>query len=330
MNLPYVSVCCVTYNHEDYITQCLDGFVMQKTNFAFEILVHDDASTDKTAEIVKEYETKYPDLFRCVYQTENQFLKQNTLVNILFKMAKGKYIALCEGDDYWIDPYKLQKQVDFLEANEDFSICFHPVKLWTEETQSLSDDCITSNVPEATAILDLARGNYIPTPSVVFRKNTDVILEFISLGALSVGDYVLHMLNAKYGKIKKLKDSMAVYRIHNGGIHSGKSNVRKVVEWIFLLDKISICFNKEVCEVFNLDIKEYLEMSFSDVSQLSDAEKEMLLNIMVRVDKDYVFQIIDKIKLLEVENRAYLRDIQSLKRTVKRVWNLFLNRVKLI
>ena len=109
MNNIKVSICCVTYNHENFLRQCLDGFVMQKTNFQFEILVHEDASTDGTEEIVKLYEEKYPNLFRCVYQSENQFLKQNTLVNILFKMAKGKYIALCEGDDYWTDPYKLQK-----------------------------------------------------------------------------------------------------------------------------------------------------------------------------------------------------------------------------
>jgi len=119
-----LSICCVTYNHEKYIRQCLDGFVMQKTNFEFEILVHEDASTDTTANILKEYELKFPHLFRCVYQTENQFLKQNTLVNILFKMAKGKYIALCEGDDYWTDPVKLQKQVDFLEGNDRYGLVY--------------------------------------------------------------------------------------------------------------------------------------------------------------------------------------------------------------
>ena len=127
MQKTLVSICCVTYNHENFIRQCLDGFVIQKTNFVFEILVHEDASTDKTALILKQYETNYPQLFRCVYQSVNQFAIQNTLVNILFPMAKGKYIAICEGDDYWTDPYKLQKQVDFLEANPEFSICTHNV-----------------------------------------------------------------------------------------------------------------------------------------------------------------------------------------------------------
>ena len=137
-----VSICCMAYNHEKFIRQCLDGFVMQKTTFAFEILVHEDASTDNTASIVSEYESKFPHLFRCVYQTENQFKKQNTLVNILFKMAKGKYIALCEGDDYWTDPLKLQKQVDFLEANEDYTICFHDVYALYPDGKMVEDSFI--------------------------------------------------------------------------------------------------------------------------------------------------------------------------------------------
>jgi glycosyltransferase involved in cell wall biosynthesis len=97
MQNPIVSVCCITYNHEKFISQALDGFLMQKTDFNFEVIIHDDASTDNTAMILKEYEENYSNLFRCVYQTENQFKKQNTLTKILFPMTKGKYIALCEG-----------------------------------------------------------------------------------------------------------------------------------------------------------------------------------------------------------------------------------------
>src|SRR5437879_148231 len=108
-----VSICCVTYNHERFLAECLEGFVKQQTTFGFEILVHEDASTDNTVGIINDYEARYPHLFRCVIQKENQFYKQNTLINILFPMAKGKYIALCEGDDYWRDPLKLQRQIDF-------------------------------------------------------------------------------------------------------------------------------------------------------------------------------------------------------------------------
>ena len=111
-----VSICCITYNHEKYIRDAIEGFLMQKTDFPFEVLIHDDASTDGTADIIREYETKYPDIIKPIYQTENQYSKGIKIsATYNYPRAKGKYIALCEGDDYWIDPYKLQKQVDFLE-----------------------------------------------------------------------------------------------------------------------------------------------------------------------------------------------------------------------
>ena len=123
-SLPLVSILCDTFNHEKYISQALDGFIMQQTSFPFEIIVHDDASTDNTAQIIREYELKYPDLFVPIYQTENQFSKPevNIWTDITFPKARGKYIALCEGDDYWTDPLKLQKQVDFLEENPEYGM----------------------------------------------------------------------------------------------------------------------------------------------------------------------------------------------------------------
>ena len=129
-----LSIICTAYNQEKYIKQALDGFVSQKTNFKFQVIIHDDASTDKTAEIIKEYQKKYPDIIKPIFQTENQYSKGISISkNILFPLVNSKYVAICEGDDYWTDPYKLQKQVDFLEANPDYSICFHPVKFIYED-----------------------------------------------------------------------------------------------------------------------------------------------------------------------------------------------------
>lgn len=118
-----VSIMCITYNHEPYIRQCLEGFVMQKTNFRFEAIVHDDASTDGTAAIIREYAEKYPDIIKPIYETENQYSKHDgSLRRIMDEACKGKYIALCEGDDYWTDPQKLQIQVDFMENHQIFSM----------------------------------------------------------------------------------------------------------------------------------------------------------------------------------------------------------------
>lgn len=121
-----VSVCCAVYNHEKYLRKCLDGFIMQKTNFAFEVLINDDKSIDSSAEIIKEYYEKYPDIIVPVFQTENQYSKGvQILDDILLPMAKGRYIALCEGDDYWCDENKLQLQYDYMESDKDCVMCLH-------------------------------------------------------------------------------------------------------------------------------------------------------------------------------------------------------------
>ena len=129
-----VSVCCMTYNHVSFIRQCLDGFMMQKCSFNFEVLIHDDASTDGTQNIIQEYVTRYPDIIKPIYQKENQYSKGiDPNVKYNFSRAKGKYIAMCEGDDYWTDPYKLQKQVDFLESHPDYVMCSHNVDIYFQK-----------------------------------------------------------------------------------------------------------------------------------------------------------------------------------------------------
>ena len=123
---PMVSVICATYNHQEYIEDALQGFITQVTDFPFEVIVHDDASTDKTPEIMKKYEIDYPHIFRMIYQQQNQHSQGKRIVkDIMLPIAKGKYFAFCEGDDYWIDPRKLQKQYDHMEADPDCTLCIH-------------------------------------------------------------------------------------------------------------------------------------------------------------------------------------------------------------
>ncbi len=155
MNKTIVTVITLAYNHESYIRECLEGIVMQKTNFAYELLIHDDASTDNTANIIREYEGKYPEIIKPVYQTENQYSKKTGIIrNILLPRIKSKYIAMCEGDDYWTDPYKLQKQVDFLEANPDYGVVYANVDYLFQDknkrikTKYKPQDCPVGNVFE--------------------------------------------------------------------------------------------------------------------------------------------------------------------------------------
>lgn len=139
---PLVSICCITYNHARFIRKCLDGFLMQETSFPIEILIHDDASTDGTDGIIREYADKYPNLILPLFETENQYSqgKQNEIDFYNYRRARGKYIAYCEGDDYWTDPLKLQKQVDFMESHPDYSVCFHRCKYYDVNNGVFRDD----------------------------------------------------------------------------------------------------------------------------------------------------------------------------------------------
>lgn len=133
-----VTVVCLTYNHEKYIRQCLDGFVMQKTNFRFEVIIHDDASTDNTADIIREYEEQYPEIIKPILQKENQYQKgKKILKSVCLKDMKGKYVALCEGDDYWTDKHKLQKQFDAMENNPSCKMCLCKVRAVQENCERM-------------------------------------------------------------------------------------------------------------------------------------------------------------------------------------------------
>ncbi len=170
-----VSISCLTYNHFPYIRQCLNGFIMQRTTFAFEVLIHDDASTDGTAEIIREYELRYPNIVKPIYQIENQYSK-GVKVQLVYNYprAKGKYIAFCEGDDYWSDPYKLQKQVDILENNPNATFVYTNFQTIEE-----NGDYIIRPVYEDYARNSfsgdifgrLIRGNFILTLTTCFRKD---------------------------------------------------------------------------------------------------------------------------------------------------------------
>ena len=126
---PLISIVCTAYNHENFISDAIEGFLMQQTSFPYEIIIHDDASTDGTSDIIKKYEKEHPNLIRAIYQSENQYSQGIDFINSLFRMARGKYIAICEGDDYWTDPQKLQKQVNFMTAHPECSISCHKVLL---------------------------------------------------------------------------------------------------------------------------------------------------------------------------------------------------------
>lgn len=221
---PKLSICCITYNHAKFIRQALDGFMMQKTNFPFEIIIHDDASTDGTVDIIREYEKKYPDIIRVTYQTENQWSKGiDVLKAFVYPKIQGQYVALCEGDDYWIDENKLQKQVDFLDTHPEFNVCFHPVKvIWEDNraSESIFPKPKFRFNKDILTLQDLLKHNFIQTNSVMYRWRLKD-QENLFPNDILPGDWFLHLLHAQTGKIGFLSDVMAVYRRHAGGIWTG-------------------------------------------------------------------------------------------------------------
>jgi glycosyltransferase involved in cell wall biosynthesis len=251
----------------NFIRDAIEGFLMQKTTFPIEIIIHDDASTDKTAEIVEEYAKKHPELITAILQKENQYSKGiKVSATYVWPKARGKYIALCEGDDYWTDPLKLQKQVDFLEANSDFAICHHNMQVIYEENTKESHLSNPLNQKEVTTIEDLARGNYIYSASCVFRNG--LIREFPEwYSKCPIGDYPLHMLNARFGKIRYIPDVMGIYRVHKGGIWEQKDIIYRTAKWVELIDQMKNQFapeiNKILIETQNRN-SEYLMANFKE------------------------------------------------------------------
>ena len=211
---PMVSIVCTSYNHGDYLAEAIESFLMQQTNFDIEILIYDDASTDHSPRVIKQYETQYPDLIKPIYQTENQYSKGIRVELFNHNRAAGKYIAVCEGDDYWTDPYKLQKQVDYMEAHPACSMTVHSAdRVLSDKKKVLS----TVRPEHGNAILSVERvieggGDLVATNTMVYSKDKITTLAPFYLNAV-VGDYPLVILAALRGTVDYLDENMSAYRV---------------------------------------------------------------------------------------------------------------------
>lgn len=273
MKVPLVSICVQTYNHKDYIKQCLDGILMQQTKFNFEIILGEDESNDGTRDICQEYKNKYPDIIILFLRNRNDVIyindkptgRYNFIENI--KSCHGKYIALCEGDDYWTDPLKLQKQVDFLETHLDYSLCFHKVQILKPNKQ-LVEDYIT-NVPNDSETIStlVQHGNYIHTPSVVFRNCiSDLPFEFTEA---PFGDFFLYFILAHHGKLKYIDEDMAVYR-------SGIGLISNMTERIMSANYVKL---------YSCMISFTTDPSLKKI--IMDKQQEVLRSYIVQFDNEY-------------------------------------------
>lgn len=286
---PLVSIRCITYNHEPYIAQALDGFLMQKTDFPFEVIVHDDASTDKTADIIREYEKKYPKIIKPIYETENQWSKHDgSLGRIVYSACKGKYIAECEGDDYWIDENKLQIQVDFLEHNPEYGLCYTKVKSFYQDTKSFLPGFIGGPVSTFEDYLINGNKKRTTTLTYVYRKtlHDQYVREINYLEQhWLVGDYPLTLFLLKYSKAKFVDEVTAVYRVLSESA-SHSSNPDKILKLNRCLNDIQIFF----AEKYNVQ----------GVSKITDQElySGMFFNAVANATKDNTKKKRDVIALM--------------------------------
>ncbi|MCV7100449.1 glycosyltransferase [Mycobacterium palustre] len=210
---PKVSVVATSHNQEGYVRQTFDSFVAQQVDFPMEIIVADDASTDATPAIIREYADRHPDLFRPIFRPENLGLNEN-LVGAL-SAARGEYVALCEGDDYWIDPLKLSKQVAFLDRHPGTAVCFHPVRVVWEDGRAKDSEFPPVDWRRDLSLERLLRRNFIQTNSVMYRR----LARYDDIPAAVMPlDWYLHVRHAVHGDIALLPDTMAVYRRHSEGM----------------------------------------------------------------------------------------------------------------
>lgn len=208
-----VTIRCLTYNHEPYIRQCLEGFVMQKSNFKFEAIVHDDASTDGTAAIIREFAEKYPDIIKPIFETENQYSKHDGSLNrIMNEHTYGKYVAYCEGDDYWTDPLKLQKQIDFLESHPDYGAVYTDFDGYVQETGERKDMHI---VPKNGWVYEDMLCGKLDIWTLTVCVQAEFVLNGLNVHDDDIfkGDRLLFLYITSLTKVHCLYEKTAVYRI---------------------------------------------------------------------------------------------------------------------
>ncbi|ARS53466.1 glycosyltransferase family 2 protein [Kushneria konosiri] len=217
---PEVSVVCTTYNQAGYIREAIESFLCQQTDFCFEIIVHDDASTDGTAEIISEYASRYPRLIRAVLRDENQYQQGRRIMPLAAGFARAPYLALCEGDDFWCDEQKLARQYRAMQAKPEIAISYHNVIRRGPEREVLHVEQQDSRNHERVVTLDellVQTGDYCPSPSLMLHRRVMERLPEWFYTTAPVGDFYLQVLAAEPEGALYLPDIMAVYRTHAQG-----------------------------------------------------------------------------------------------------------------
>lgn len=254
-----VSVMCITYNHVGLIRKCLDGIVMQETNFPFEVWIHDDCSTDGTIDVLKEYEAKYPNIINVIYEEENQYSQGLSFSEKMIPHQVGKYVATCEGDDYWTDPHKLQKQYDFMESHQDVTLCAHAAKeINLENGVYFKRPSDKESKYVNMEIIIQNGGGYFPTCSFFTRNTFEIIINRWGKGICGDFNKILHAgLN---GKVYYMNECMAVKTVfYPGSWSSTHKNIDLMCKHIENEIESIELFNKDTNYKYDLAVKKLVQ-----------------------------------------------------------------------
>lgn len=285
---PLVTISCITYNHGKYIRECLDGFISQKVDFPFEIVIYDDASSDQTQEIIREFEEKYPNLIFPIYQTENQWSKG---VKPTWEFNKprwrGKYIAFCEGDDFWSDPFKLHKQVKFLEENPGYSGCCTNFSEIDEYGKLLKEFSWSGLKLEPKITQEIVLELYKPKLLTTLFRSEIFVSEFPEIFfKVFNADNFLCAIATNYGPIGFMNFNSGSYRVHNQGIWSGKTEIRQFEMQLDTFQKMLSYFTKghQKKAILNRIYKTHRTLSRLYAKELEFGKSMNQLKIIFSVD----------------------------------------------
>lgn len=285
MKKPLLSICLITYNHEKFIRQAIDSVLMQKVNFDWELIIADDYSKDTTREIILEYKAKYPELIKLILQEKNVGPAKNWLD--LISAPKAKYVAYFEGDDFWSDPLKLQKQVDILEKSPHLMGCFHnsEERFWNNYSKASSLYLSLPNGREIT-IGELTQFNMVPTASLVFRNPIPSELFTEKFLNLPVGDWPLHLLNTRNGNYYYIPQVMSVRNLNPQSVWSLQNHEKNVIQVVHVYNELinSGWFNEEVVSLLKIGCEKLANSikpkKISKFSKLKNKLKNKIISIL--------------------------------------------------
>lgn len=302
-----LTIVTTTYNQEKYIGEAIDGMLMQKTNFPYQIVISNDCSTDNTLKVLNEYKKKYPEKIKIINNQKNLGAMGN-FINTLDQIKDTEYVALCDGDDFWTDENKLQKQVDFLDANKDFNICFHKAKLFYENNEK-EESIIPAEAPEISTIEELVNSNYIVANSVVYRwKFNDRSLKDIFPDNIVPGDYYIHLLHAEDGKIKMMNEVMSAYRRHSGGMWWSNDAENK--------EKFTLEYGPKFLNFYNAADK-YIKLPDN---AFYAQRKDIIYNIIITYIKKDKYEDLEKLNLSQKDKELFNENLKDI--VNRNIWYL--------